>query len=499
MKNLVFLLITLLSAQLASAFCGFYVAQADAQLFNKTSEVIIARQGEKTVVTMSSDFEGPVKDFAMVIPVPEVPTREMIRVADPNIFGKLDAYSGPRIVEYYDEDPCAPAYYDDDWGFDDGDSGFEASGDESFEEEEDKKNQVTIKARYTVGEYDIVILSAKESGGLVKWLTANDYQIPEKAKRLLEPYIKNGMFFFLVKVNLEEMAAGKKQELSPIQLTYNSDRFMLPIRLGMANANEDQDMLVYAFSDRGRIECTNYRTIEIPTDVRVPEFAADTFGAFYHDLFIRKWKAEGENVVMTEYAWNLDSDNFTKCDPCATTPPNYAELREAGVFWVDSEQKSGWGACDYAGKLHFTRMHVRYRTETFPQDLMFQATPNQDPFQGRYIVHRVPDSYFECEAGQQYLQTLVGTRRAELKTMEKLTGWNPEDFEGYEYAYASFMKKAPWLERKTGNEKRNHWFIGISDFFKNMPLMLWILPLFVILVVLIRQKKQTIKYFFAYK
>lgn len=496
MKRLIFLLITLCSIQPSFAFCGFYVAQADAKLFNKTSEVIIARMGDQTVVTMSSDFEGPVQDFAMVIPIPEVPTRAMIRVADPNIFGKLDAYSGPRIVEYFDSDPCE-ANYEDDWGgFDDFDSGFESEEADS-EEETDEKNQVTIKARYTVGEYDIIILSAKESGGLVRWLTANEYKIPEKAKRLLQPYIKNGMFFFLVKVNLDKMPAGEKQDLRPLQLTYASDRFMLPIRLGMANAEENQDMIVYAFSDRGRIECTNYRTVEIPTDVRVPEFAADTFGAFYNDLFNKSWKDAGENVVFTEYSWNLDADNYTKCDPCATTPPNYAELREAGVFWLDTHPKEGWRGCDYDGELHFTRMHVRYRTETFPQDLMFQDTPDKDPFQGRYVVHRVADSYFECKVGQQYLQALIGTRKAELKTMEKLTGWNPHDFEGYAYAYSSFMKKAPWLEKKKEDEKRNFWFVWVGDFFKNAPVILWILLGLTLFLLLFRQKKRSFPYPFA--
>lgn len=498
MKKLIFLLITTLSTQFAFAFCGFYVAQADAKLFNKTSEVIIARQGEQTVVTMSSDFEGPVMDFAMVVPVPEVPTREMIRVADPNIFGKLDAYSGPRIVEYYDDDPCAEDYYEDDWGgFDDAEEGFDAAPDE-FEEETDKKNKVTIKARYSVGEYDIVILSAKESGGLVNWLTTNGYKIPEKAKRLLSPYIRNGMFFFVVKVNLEKVS-GEKQALSPIQLTYNSDRFMLPIRLGMANANQDQDMLVYAFSDRGRIECTNYRTVEIPTDVRVPEFAADTFAYFYNDLFNKSWKEAGENVVMTEYAWNLDADNFTKCDPCATTPPNYAELREAGVFWLESHPQTGWRGCDYEGKLHFTRLHVRYRTETFPQDLMFQATPDKDPFQGRYVVHRVPDSYFDCKEGQQYLQELISTRKKELTTMQELTGWDRDDFEGYAYAYSSFMERAPWLERNKDEKKRNFWFVWLGNFFGRVPVFVWILTFAMLLWVLFWQKKRSIQYLFALK
>ncbi len=56
----------------ASAFCGFYVGKADTKLFNKASEVVIARDDTKTVITMANEFKGDVKEFAMVVPVPTV-------------------------------------------------------------------------------------------------------------------------------------------------------------------------------------------------------------------------------------------------------------------------------------------------------------------------------------------------------------------------------------------------------------------------------------------
>ena len=59
----------LLSIQ-AQAFCGFYVAKADASLFNNKSEVIMVRNGNRNVITMSSDFRGDLSEFAMVVPVP---------------------------------------------------------------------------------------------------------------------------------------------------------------------------------------------------------------------------------------------------------------------------------------------------------------------------------------------------------------------------------------------------------------------------------------------
>ena len=88
------------------AFCGFYVAKADAKIFNKTSQVILVRDGDYSVVTMSNDFKGDVKDFAMVIPVPTAIEREQINVAKQSLIDHLDAYTSPRLVEYFDDDPC---------------------------------------------------------------------------------------------------------------------------------------------------------------------------------------------------------------------------------------------------------------------------------------------------------------------------------------------------------------------------------------------------------
>ena len=67
----------------AQAFCGFYVAKADSNLFNEASQVVLVRDGDRTVITMANDFEGDVEDFAMVIPVrPVVSPRQFISDAE---------------------------------------------------------------------------------------------------------------------------------------------------------------------------------------------------------------------------------------------------------------------------------------------------------------------------------------------------------------------------------------------------------------------------------
>src|SRR5262245_47692803 len=94
----------------ASAFCGFYVARADVKLYNKSSQVAVVRHEDKTVMSMLNDFQGEMKDFALVVPVPVILEEGQIHVADKALFEHLDAWSAPRLVEYHDPDPCAVAY-----------------------------------------------------------------------------------------------------------------------------------------------------------------------------------------------------------------------------------------------------------------------------------------------------------------------------------------------------------------------------------------------------
>lgn len=403
----------------AAAFCGFYVSKADGTLKNKTSQVIVVRDGDKNVITMYNDFKGNLKDFAMVVPVPVVLKEADIKVVEQQIFKTLNEYSQPRLVEYYDDNPCENRVYERMM------AGAPVSDVMAFRRENvtaQSKQRVKIEAKYLVGEYDILILSAKESAGLKSWLDDNGYKIPKGAEEVLEPYIKSNLKFFVVKVNEAEKKKLGGDFLRPIQISFHSPKFMLPIRLGMANADGDQDMIVYGFSKKGRIECTNYRTVSVPTGKNIPLFVKNNFSAFYTNLFQHQWSREGKSVALLEYAWDVSPKNFLKCDPCVATAPSQQDLVQAGVWWMSSPET---GVREYNnGNVYFTRLHIRYNRSSFPQDLQFQVTPNTDNFQARYIVTHPATGDFTCAAGKQYVKDLKERRQTEMETLEYLTGKN---------------------------------------------------------------------------
>jgi hypothetical protein len=429
-KLLTLLLLTLAFFTILSpsawAFCGFYVAKADSRLYNEASQVILARDGDRTVLTLANDYKGEVKDFALVVPVPVVLTEDQVRIGEPKIIERIDGFSAPRLVEYFDENPCT--YYP---------RGTRGGGDiflESAPEPEaqsDKTLGVTIESRFTVGEYDIIILSAKESDGLETWLIQNGYQIPQGASQLLQPYIRQNLKFFVAKVNLTEFDRVGFQSLRPLMMAYESPRFMLPIRLGMINATGEQDLIVYLLSPQGQTEITNYRTVKIPSNVEVPEFIQNKFADFYQALFKTAYKREQKRVAFLEYAWNMQG-----CDPCAADPLTPEELKQAGVFWLNPGQPTN---------VFISRVHVRYTREMFPEDLQFQETGNQELFQGRYVINHPYRGEMTCDLAEVYQESVRERQEQEIQNLARLTNWDINDIRTQ--ANLPPVKEEPWWRR----------------------------------------------------
>jgi hypothetical protein len=400
----------------AAAFCGFYVAQADAKLFNKSSKVVLARNGNSTAITMASDYEGAPKEFALVIPVPTFIERKQIGVVDMKTIDHIDAYTAPRLVEYTDENPCAPppmpvamaqAMNKTVLAFD---GAIQHRG-------------VTVEANYDVGEYDVSILSANESNGLVEWLNDNGYRIPAGAEAVLGSYIKQNMHFFVAKVNLDRMKLLGNAYLRPLQVRYETPKFMLPLRLGTVNANGPQDLIIYALTRNGRVETSNYRTVKVPSDIDVPLYVKDDFGAFYKATFERAVARESMQAVFVEYAWDMGW-----CDPCAAEPLTNKELVELGARWIGGDDgtpyRSGGGADAYV-----TRLHVRYDAKSFPEDLALMETRDRDNFQGRYVMNHPWQGTASCAAATKYRETLPARFQQEAKNLADLTGWPRQDIE----------------------------------------------------------------------
>jgi hypothetical protein len=409
-------MLALAAAGPAAAFCGFYVAQADSKLFNHSSKVVLTRDGNKTAITMASDYEGEAKEFALVIPVPTFIERKQIGVVDTKTIDHLDAYSAPRLVEYSDEDPCnpprpAPMAV----------AAAPGSMLTALRSDSARYHGVTVEANYDVGEYDVSILSATENNGLVNWLTDNGYKIPDGAGPVLGSYIKQNMHFFIAKVNLDRMKLMGNGYLRPLQVRYETPKFMLPLRLGTVNANGPQDLFVFALTRNGRVEAANYPNVKVPTGMDVPLYVKDEFGKFYKTMFDRAVAREDMRAVFVEYAWDMGW-----CDPCAAEPLSNKELVELGARWIgdDSDEEVSRGVPAFV-----TRLHVRYDAKSFPEDIAFLETKDRENFQGRYVLRHPWNGNASCPAAQAYRDQLPAAFLHQATNLAELTGWPRQEIE----------------------------------------------------------------------
>ena len=390
----------------AQAFCGFYVATGDGALYNEVSKVVYVHQGNTSVITMSSDYRGAPAEFAMIVPTPAVLNRNQVSTVPAKTVDHLDRYTAPRLVEYFDGDPCAPVVVYEAAVLE------ETSGDGPLQlarRDGAKALGVTIEREFAVGSYDIQMLSAKQSDGLVTYLRGEGYKLPEGAEAALGDYVLMGMKFFVARVNLARHAADKAQELEPLQISFRSPNFMLPIQLGKLNGAGPQDLLVMTLTRKGRVRLQNYTIKDLPTDIDVPIFVRDLFPQFYRALFD---KVAPQSGAFTEYAWDM-----AWCDPCADEPLSFDEFRQLGVGWV----KKGTAATP---EVFVTRMHIRYSAKTMFEDLKFVETEDRENFQGRYILNHPFEGKITCEAGKTYVRETRARIKAEATKLRSLTGWS---------------------------------------------------------------------------
>jgi hypothetical protein len=357
----------------AYAFCGHYVGGVGDELSNNASEVAIVRQGQRTTLTLANDYEGDATDFAVLIPVPQVLQQSDVKVVDQELVPRLASYSAPRLVRYTCDD------FGSDTAWDDAETDSGGSGGPNAEEGADG---VVVENQFTVGAYEIVILSAQESSGLMSWLETNDYAVSDNAEDLLGEYIDGGAFFFAAKVSIEAVEGAAV--LPPLQFGYESAVFSLPVRLGTLNATGEQDLLIYVLGENGQTHISNYpeTTLESDCMVDLTDYPEGLW-SFYQES-LKKAVGEHERPAwLIEYSWNPSG-----CDPCADEPPTTDEM--AALGWS--------GDTDGA---HFTRLHMHYAPEQVDQDLVLYESGINDWSQLRWIEYAYEqEAYFPiCGVG----------------------------------------------------------------------------------------------------
>ncbi len=222
---------------------------------------------------------------------------------------------------------------------------------------------------------------------------------------MLRGYVAQGTKFFVAKVDPERVTFdGDRAVLSPLRIAYDDERFGLPVRLGMLNARDAQDLIVHILGKNQRYEMANKPNVTIPTNLRVQEKVKEDFGGFYEAVLANTFR-RNPKAVVTEYSWQSGS-----CDPCPGPTLQYADIATLGGELLGDSNPMTWT---------LTRLHARYTSESLGEDLVFRtgapviggrgmpdpegrfteevqaASTNQ--FQGRYAILHPWESKVSCE------------------------------------------------------------------------------------------------------
>ncbi|MCA9578802.1 MAG: DUF2330 domain-containing protein [Myxococcales bacterium] len=385
----VFLPASLLPAPVA-AMCGMMVRPMPrtgpverAALPNRETVVALMREGTRTVVAFQNDYLGPAEDFALIVPVPVVLHEGDVRTLHPSVFRQVQVAAQPRVVELWEQDPC-PASRGTGLGLR---ASVAASGGvamaDNASREAAQPPSVRVEAQFQAGEYDVVILSASDSLGLENWLREQRYAVPEGAERAFRPYLEEGMKFFVAKINVARLAAlspahaaglrSGRVMLSPLRFHYDSERFTLPVRLGLANSRGEQDLAIHILSPEGRYTTANYRNRFVPTNRRYGQGSAGDFDAMYERLFATMSR-NTPRAVFTEYAGPVvPQRSSSSCLGCARSGVNPSTLDALGAGQLPGHV--GWSSAEGQQRYRdfvLTRLHYRYGPAGLPDDLVFQ-------------------------------------------------------------------------------------------------------------------------------
>lgn len=369
-------MLTVLLSEGARAFCGTYVGTPGEPVTNRESVVVVAFEGDTTVLTMANDFEGDRSEFGMLVPVPRGFDVADAAVVDPDVLARLDSYSAPRVVSYTCDDVAAGRVQpsgvtpSSSSGCGGGSAWPDASGDtgdrpvmvqaglsaERFEE-------VVVHSHAVVGEYDLRVLSADE-GALAGWLAAEGFVLDADAEPVVEQYLAEGVWFLAARVTAGTEAAW----LSPLQLRMEGYQPSVPLRLGATSSAGTQDLVLYTLSDaaQGLATITNYPPAEVEDDCMPASEEGDWYGA----LLAQGLATDGLATWTTEFGWGSGG-----CDPC----PDDEYLDDATVVALG---RSGGAATTYV-----SRLRVRYGADEVPEDLLLHFAGDGRSTQVKYVTY----------------------------------------------------------------------------------------------------------------
>ncbi len=362
---------------------------------NTTRIVLAWDNAGHAVLTVDLGAPRQADGQALLLPIPgEIETRE-IEAGDLAVLERLDAITAPRLTEISETDPCArpPRTVP-----------LPPLG---------KETPLVHQTTNISGGYDVRILAPARSEDIEKLLSDSHYYLSPAVRTILASYLKQKMQFILVRIAEKPTGTRPPTRIQPLKISYKTQNFMLPIRLG--DTQDLNDILLFTLTRHGRVEPANYITTKLKIDVELPLFVRHDFPGFYQAMFDRANRGDAPHSVLLEYAGGGED-----CPSCPVPSLNASDLRGLGAIWGTPDGRS-------TPNVYITRLHARFDPAYFPEDLILNETRDREGFVARYRVPSPPSAHAKCPAGEDYQENLANRARRQAQDLQRLTGWPADD------------------------------------------------------------------------
>jgi len=254
-------------------------------------QILFHQEGESITAMVRILYEGDADNFSWVVPVPNTP--ELSTGAD-SFFDELDVMTRPVFdLSRTGNGECSSDFLT---GGTDG-----ATGGGSPVTAEADSGGVTIEQELSVGPFEIQIISSDNPDDLAIWLADNEYDLSDRGRDLIAPYVEMGMKFVALKLRSGQSSGS----IQPLVMKYQSSKPMVPIKLTAVAAQEDMGVLVWLVSDARAVPDNYLHVIPNYTQLNWYTGPNNAYGS-YQTLITAAMDEAGGQGFATDFAGSID-------------------------------------------------------------------------------------------------------------------------------------------------------------------------------------------------
>ncbi len=263
--------------------CGGFFCQL-VQIDQAGEQIIFRRDGNQVTAVVLIQYAGEAENFSWILPVPGIPE---LSTGSDTVFAPLELATRPRFNLETTGEPCPSPR-----------SSVGGGGPSpDVQDGADNDPGVTVLESLSVGPFDVLILESDDPEALALWLAENDYDLNDRGRELIAPYVEQRMNFVAMKLR-QDQGVG---DIQPLILRYDSEVPMIPIRLTAVAAVPDMGVIVWLLGE-SRAVPLNYLHVK-PNYTRLNWYAGSTNAyATYQTLITAAMDEAGGLGFATDYA-----------------------------------------------------------------------------------------------------------------------------------------------------------------------------------------------------